>query len=269
MIIVNLNPELIQRQFVDCSSGTILASKVHTVAGPYLENAYIPKRPWRHWGKSNVNRLHTDQGQQVPTPRCGILRLSETSVFPIRAALLDKEPRTPTRSQVHSFPLPANLVSPMLDEVAERLNAVEQPLTHGGVWDFPGQETVTIERTSNHLLGLHLDSWDGTSYEERKRSRTRVCVNFGPGCRSFLFVPIRLEAAARLVRERLNTQTPSPSELGDLFFCACPDFPVLRINIMPGEAYFADTDNLFHDGSSALATAPAYHYTLRAHFAHS
>jgi hypothetical protein len=158
-------------------------------------------------------------------------------------------------------------IAALFEHLALRLGAREPVAHNGGKWDPPGLETVTVDPHRSDYLGLHLDSWEGRSYAARKTARTRVCVNLGPQKRWFLFVGLSLPTIAEAIRAKRNDEfLLEPNELVHAFFREFPDFPVSRLAVDPGQAYFADTDNLIHDGSSFGAAGWTFHYTIRGHF---
>lgn len=57
--------------------------------------------------------------------------------------------------------------------------------------------------------------------------------------------------------------------LGQRFMRACPDYPVVRLQIEPGEAYILPTDNLMHDASTADNSFPDITVTYLGYFSHS
>ena len=100
---------------------------------------------------------------------------------------------------------------------------------------------------------------------ERPHARTRVCVNLGPDKRAFLFVPFAPRSISKsIVKDLAGVNRRS---FFAQFFFANPSTPVLRLVLAPGEAYFADTDNLIHDGCTTVATRPTTYYTVRGRFA--
>lgn len=156
---------------------------------------------------------------------------------------------------------------PLEDYLSERFGATEPVVIHGLNYAMGGLETVTVNPSTNRYIGLHIDSWDGTSFEERRTARTRISVNVGDAPRYLLVLNMPFDEGARLIQEALNLPSlPRPYRVMPTLFWLFPEIPVLRIEIGPGEAYVADTDNLIHDASTLPSSEPAFHCTFRAYW---
>jgi hypothetical protein len=133
-----------------------------------------------------------------------------------------------------------------------------------------GLSNTTLNSKTGRYVGLHLDSWDRLPAEERHRGQNRVCLNLGTGPRYLQFVPVTArELHARLIALEAVSSEGSARQGGDLarrFLRCFPDEPVMRLSILPGEAYIAPTENLVHDGCTLDTAGPDVTLTLRGHF---
>jgi hypothetical protein len=110
-----------------------------------------------------------------------------------------------------------------------------------------GLRTSTFDPATGLRIGLHLDSWDRTVLQKRHLARVRVCINLGLRTRSLLFLPYDI----RTISEALAGNPGVPSaNIGERFCSSFRDAPVLELDIPPGYAYIAPTENLVHDGHS-------------------
>lgn len=245
---------------LDVTVGTIPAAGKSNGGVSYTDQARIPKRRWQAPDSELRGLIATPHfGTR---PRCGLF-VVDAAVFQELTCLLSQYP--PER--VDREGIPNRMFHRLIDSLHERFGATEKSIIHGATWDRPGLDTVTINPRIGRFLGLHLDSWDGVSFDDRDRSRTRLCVNIGPAPRSFIYVPVRLrEAAAAVARARGESPMSVVSALLIRFLSTFPEIPIVRLNLLPGAGYFADTDNLIHDGSSLLATEPSLHFTMRGRF---
>ena len=247
-------------ELAQLSRGTVKALNIRTNAGPYTPDAYIPNEPWERLSDILAGHLFTKKTPEHP--RCGVISIDRDVLEALPKITELYPPERTERWEVSRMRF-----KPLLNYIETRFEPKEETIEHGAVWDKPGLETVTINRESHKYLGLHLDSWDGLSYEERRASRTRICVNLGPEARSFIFVPIRLEdLATALATMKPIDYKRGPHELLPIIFEVFQSVPAIRLNIQPGMAYFADTDNILHDGSSGIASVPSLHYTVRGRF---
>jgi hypothetical protein len=160
----------------------------------------------------------------------------------------------------------------MLLTVGWRLDGDEM---HIGLTVGPiGLPHTTVNPSTERHVGLHFDSWDRLGPLDRDRGTNRLCVNLGIGARHLLFVP---KAAAVVLQEfaskHLDVFTPEALQdstgrfdLARRYLEAFPEQPVLRIRVLPGEAYVAPTENLIHDGSSEESIDRDISVTVRGFF---
>ena len=145
---------------------------------------------------------------------------------------------------------------------------------HIGISERPGgsANTTVNEETGLHV-GLHLDSFDRLPPEERRRASNRLCGNLGEADRALQFVPIEASEMPRLLRAR--NVTPALGwphhqgrklDLARAFLATYPEAPVVRLQLQPGEAYLAPTENMIHDGISEDARWPDVTMTVRGYF---
>lgn len=118
-----------------------------------------------------------------------------------------------------------------------------------------GLKTSTLDSSIGRRIGLHLDSWDRTPIQLRHISRIRLCINLGTGWRSLLFFPWDIQA----VNDALSEMPEDLDWQGNLAGRFCNEFreaPVFELNVPPGYAYLAPTENMIHDGCSMPSSEP-------------
>jgi hypothetical protein len=153
------------------------------------------------------------------------------------------------------------LKSPMLSNIYSR-NGKESEVFFGLSRCAANQSVVTIDRDVNSHVGLHFDNFDRLQLPKRHLGRNRISVNVGSQSRYFLFAPFQAHAIYRSV-------THSSPDMADLllnehrdlvvkFFEMNPQQKIYRLEIRPGEAYLAPTENIIHDGSSLGGEQPDY-----------
>lgn len=138
----------------------------------------------------------------------------------------------------------------------------------------PRLHTTTDSRTGKRI-GLHLDNWEQYPYRLRWRAANRICLNLGSVERALFVVP---ESASTLV-DRLQsvgcdvdgdpaavTDSFGKRDLARKFLETFEETPLIRLEIHPGEAYIAPTENLIHDGSAQKTGPPDVCLTIRAAF---
>lgn len=257
---VMCDPTVDRGSSLDVTFGTIEPTDNRAQTVEYADEARIPKRAWQPLSGELRERIVSRS--RLSQPRCGLFAMEGTIHRSLTDLIADYPPERTMQEGI-----PFSLLRPLYDYLNDQFGSKEASIVHGATWDLPGLDTVTVNRKIGKHLGLHLDSWDAISFDDRDRSRTRLCVNIGPDIRSFLYVPIRLRDAARAVAQAQGGHRQE--RIGDVlpdFLTMFPDFPIIRMNIPPGMGYFADTDNLLHDGSSLLAKRPTLHFTMRGRY---
>lgn len=115
----------------------------------------------------------------------------------------------------------------------------------------PELPTVTWDYDLRIQVGLHIDDWDRLRIAEREVAKTRLCVNLGEERRYLLVVDL----TARRLLESLGLKGDGKgTDIAREFLLKYPTYPVTRLEMWPGEAYLAPTDNIIHDGSTLGAS---------------
>jgi len=109
------------------------------------------------------------------------------------------------------------------------------------------QKTITRDYKSFHKVGLHIDSWDSVQLCNRLSSSNRLVMNLGPTSRNLLFIDRSVDS---LVRENsIYKNEYEGKEFSTHYFNEHPKSIVYSLQINPGEAYIAPTENLIHDAT--------------------
>lgn len=115
----------------------------------------------------------------------------------------------------------------------------------------PRLPTVTVDQQSGKRIGLHIDTWEGLTEDERKSARARTCLNLGPGYRWFLFSDLAMS------QMRVGGSDDVICDAKHLY----ETFLLRRtylLRLAPGEGYIARTDTLVHDASTLWESKPSY-----------
>ncbi|MBO9545873.1 hypothetical protein [Caulobacter sp.] len=108
-----------------------------------------------------------------------------------------------------------------------------------------GLLTVTRGKDGRRI-GLHVDSWDGVDLKGRRRASNRLAVNTGQAPRYFLFLPRQVAN----MPDKTGADSKEALDLVRAYVRLFEDDRVFRLEVRPGEAYVAPTENIIHDGSS-------------------
>lgn len=102
------------------------------------------------------------------------------------------------------------------------------------------------------LSGMHVDSWDRRSLADRRRASNRLTVNVGTRSRYLLFVPRQVAG----ITEDMGRTSEEGWDVSRAFLVQSGERRVYRLELKPGEAYIAPTENLIHDGSNLGSAEP-------------
>ena len=120
----------------------------------------------------------------------------------------------------------------------------------------PGQPSTAFNFDTGAFMGLHIDNHQDLPLDERERARTLCAVNLGFTERYLHFVNLPVSELLELLAER-GVAAPSRAEqLKDLFLARFPDYPVIRLALLPGHAYICNTQNTIHDGATPEGDLP-------------
>ncbi len=128
---------------------------------------------------------------------------------------------------------------------------------------LPGLTTVTVNQQSGSRTGLHLDFWDRKPLDQVTATRVRCNINLGTEDRQFLFLNLPVPV---LLDEVAFDSPYDGSRLGRCFLEKHSDYPITRLRVKPGEAYFAMTDLLIHDATTMNRQTPDVTFTILGDF---
>ncbi len=246
-------------------AGSPLGARVRLSAGTevarpsrrarFRVGARIPRPPWRAPSGQELSLLSCEDGWRRNAD-VAVFNLPESVIGPLRsiceACGLYSGTPSGAPSDHPGWARAASGLEAHLGPFCRRVDAIDASVIYAS---DPGLPAVTkVDRGQPHreaYIGLHLDSWEGTSLRRRSHARVRIGINLSRQPRYLLFVNLPLEAMMRA------TGLPDEDDLdeislfaGHTFLRRYPDYPVVRIEIAAGEAYLAPTGNLVHDGAS-------------------
>src|SRR5205807_3464882 len=130
-----------------------------------------------------------------------------------------------------------------------------------------GYIPITGDKFDARRIGLHLDGWSELPADQRSDAPNRLCVNLGDEARRLLFINLPLrQLMAHLMAAGSNLQGSGPTDIGRLFMRTFPSYPVVSVEVHPGEAYIAPTEDVIHDGASDRMKAADVTLTFLGHF---
>ncbi|TVP60095.1 MAG: hypothetical protein EA343_18340 [Nodularia sp. (in: Bacteria)] len=140
-------------------------------------------------------------------------------------------------------------------------------------FNLPNLITVTRQPRDNNkrYMGLHIDGWGlhKEKLERRHLSPVKICVNLGLQERYLLFINLSLQEIYRILKNHgMNDKSYSsePWNIGNLFMEKLPNYPVIRLKILPNEAYIAPIENIIHDGSTLGCSSYDVNLQIKGYF---
>ena len=128
---------------------------------------------------------------------------------------------------------------------------------------------ITTDKKSGLRIGIHIDSWERVLPPDRYACSNRICINIGMSPRYFIFFPITLDEMWGSYSSEMSPLMRGTWGFTDLFRFGMrfyPDLPLFALEIAPGEAYLAPTENLAHDGWFTNVGEVDQTFTVRGHF---
>ena len=214
----------------------------------YEKGIFVPREDWR---ALSVEELALLEGQ-------GACELAgDIRVFAIPAWLhqffWDLDPARLVVGPEFSAKVEDRLFNAFCEEAGAALGALGVASRRLNVrFQRARARSTTFDPEFGTFVGLHVDNFERRPIDLRHRSFPRLVVNLGLQPRSFVFVNlplIELLAPSGIPHgpetyRRYSWAYP----LAHAFMAARPDYPVLRLELRPGEGYCAPTQNLVHDG---------------------
>jgi hypothetical protein len=243
---------------VRAAAGT-MAAQASAVDGPSFEQgARVARPPWREVDVDALCSLGVRTGRAQFHDTLAVVPVSPVLVErfrSLRRRLCDPSEHATAAGEI------TDAVAQLGRELRETAQwTLERTVPFGNPFSAAagGRQNTTVNSRTDKHVGLHFDSWDRLAPRERQRGTNRICLNLGAGRRSLQFVPLPAVTVVDLLRQRGVDVVHNDDALRDCtgrmdlarrFLEICPDAPVLRVAIEPGEAYVAPTENIIHDGS--------------------
>ena len=230
------------------SSGTERLAVEGQQGTKYEKGIFVPREDWRALSGEELALL---EGR-------GTCELAEDiRVFAIPAWLLqffwDLEPARLVAGPEFSAKVEDRLFNAFCEEADAALAALGIPSHKLNVrFQKARARSTTFDPEFGTFVGLHVDNFERRPIDLRDRSFPRLVINLSLQPRSFVFVNLPLiellEPSGIPHGPEAYRRFSWAYPLAHAFMAARPDYPVLRLELRPGEGYCAPTQNLVHDG---------------------
>jgi tryptophan 7-halogenase len=243
------------------AGGTCTPAEAGLDAAAYHDGARVPRGPWRPPTDRELEVLRIDPPNATPAEVVGVFAVP-ADVLARFSKALPRLAHVDDELVVHGGAQQA-----LIDAAAGELHALFSrgsgvPTHLGLLINRSGWATITGDKFDARRIGLHFDSWSQLHLAQRGEAPNRVCVNLGTECRRLLFVNLSAARILQVLREHgMDVSTMAPTDVARLFMRISPDYPVVSVEVRPGEAYIAPTENIIHDGSSEGMRSPDVTFT--------
>lgn len=244
------------------SSGTVPVEETLDLATRYAPGAFVPKMPWRDPSCDDLELLTFDPGSGKSwnvANDVAVIRIPKELISPFEAMLENHGVREKCAASEYSSVSKHKSWAKTLEGISEYVANISSEKPADVIYfrlADPGHLTLTKDEfgaEGQRFAGIHIDSWDRLPLRLRHKSRNRLCINLSREARYSLFINLPLMSMFN------HLGLPDPQYffedfrglyLGQRFMRRCPNYPVVRLQIEPGEAYLLPTDNLVHDAST-------------------
>lgn len=248
------------------SPGLITVRPPHILFGnQYIFGMYVPRPEWRTLSAVEADSM-SRKGllQEISLVRLepAVLAALRTASGAIELSVLESPDGTMRRGVI-PHALGQRVLEHLLGEniheaqlVSSLLRQVE-PATHSDVEEDTGtvpHGSTTFYPNSDKAIGLHLDTWAHKRDFMQGGRPFRCIVNIGWEPRYVAFVNAAPDEISQMIldanpsMEAAKLLEDNPQEWAQRFMSAKGDHPVMRLKILPGEAYIMDTHACIHDG---------------------
>lgn len=248
--------------FADCRLDQ-KTSQIHSNGGSYFhsEGRFLPKADWKEVVYSQP--LEANRG-------------SQDTVF-----LIDVDPSIRdffhTNIQPHLLQLTPEERSPLLwslaNQALESLKVfskvtAKEMYTHELMINPPYLDSTSYDYENEKFIGLHIDTHQALSLEQRKNGFQLCGINLGMSERYFYFIDLTVEEICEKLKIANVQEYSKIKKLTEQFLFSFPDYPIQRLTIKPNQAYLALTQNIIHDGASNCEGNPDITFFLAGYFSH-
>lgn len=242
------------------SAGSELVRDLRVGEIPYLPSAVVPSGGWRVPDQVEQQLLFCRRDEVVMGSTVLIVRMSDTLVQLLRAAVSD------TTATIEGAPLrsaeAAHAAAAALDQLRGFIASDDGLAIQGIRTQIGGLRTTTTHRFAERVgfIGLHVDRWHDGPYG--CRDHAQLAINLGVRDRFLVFLNLPVDGLTGDHGDETGGWLTIPRD----FALRRGGYPLVRVRISPGEAYIAPTENLVHDVSLEGSDITDICFLLRGRF---
>lgn len=254
------------------SPGVMTVRAPHILFGDqYIFGMYVPRPEWRPLAAAEAAEV----SRRGLLQEISLLRIAEPRISALRTASEDALAGQPASDGdlITRRDIATSLGREVLDEVlrerakgtrliATSLRRVESSPASEQASGSGSKGSTTFYPKSDRPIGLHLDTWAHKRDFVGSGRPFRCIINIGDAPRYVVFFNRTPEEISDLIgraRPELDAARlleNNPQEWAQIFLASQSDHPVMRLKILPGEAYVMDTHSCIHDGWAVQRSSP-------------
>lgn len=249
-----------------------LSSGVESYSGksfqgiPYKNYSFVPKKPWKKCNIADEKKLLANSEKILNIyDAIGVVKIPDYIIMQINTLKLDQLSNTSELNQVKQSKEYKIFIENLLNYLNEFSKSKESLTCLDICMNIPGMPTTSIDLKSQKLVGLHLDNWDKKVLNDTESARNRICINIGKEERYFSFCNLPIKQIIKELETRSNN-IKDGVHLASTWFQEKDSYPIVRLKVLPGEAYISPTENLLHDGITDLKKHLDLHLTVLGYF---
>ncbi len=236
---------------------------------PCFQRAFLPKEPWRKPTETEIKLLHSDGSGISDYQQLGLLTIPEKLKKSFQQLRLYSIKSVQDAERIGGSLAYKKAVDEFIKHFSPWHTGDEPVVPHFIYVGKPGLRTTTFNRHDNFFIGMHLDSWERKPMNERHIARNRICINLGSEPRYLLFYNLEYRQIVKkagfpdsFIHETHHHHYEALYKFYQLF----PDYPIIKLQINPYEAYLAPTENIVHDGTTEGCTQMDINLAIRGHY---
>ncbi|WP_141731171.1 hypothetical protein [Oligoflexus tunisiensis] len=131
-----------------------------------------------------------------------------------------------------------------------------------------GEESTVYDKRYASYMGLHVDNWCEPKIDlmRRNKSAVRIFVNLGTEARDLNFINLTLAQILEIMQSHEKIEAfrsaNNPIQLCHAFMENFPEYPVVQLEVYPGEGCVVPVCNIIHDGYTLYKSEPDVNLTL-------
>lgn len=214
--------------------------------GNYDANGYVPIQDWRPLTKAELELLTAGREDNSDAEHVCIWKLPDevNAFFDNFRSSISKYNDERAVSNLFSHRNYKQGRGKLIDMM--RSAGVKNLYTLGHCVGPAGRVSTSI-RNDKMFVGMHVDTYLNYTVDSRKEGfPCRMAINLGTEPRHLHFINLSM----RQIAKELRSENQDANALAADFLRLNRNYPVIQVEVLPGEVYTAPTEILIHDGTT-------------------